>query len=215
MMRDSMLKEINFDNYRCFNKSKLSFKDLSIIVGKNNSGKSTIVEALRLISAASKKSKKAIYTTPAPSLGLPLANKGFKIDVQKLKIDLRGIRYFYNEDKNATINAIYSNGTKIVVYLNSEVAFACIYDDTGSLITRKKKAEEYEFDKIDILPQIGLIKENEPMLSKETIVTDKNTYLSSRHFRNELLINKEEYFSDFCEIVEATWSGLRIRDLCY
>ena len=40
-----MLKKIEFENYRCFQKTSLDFRDITIIVGKNNAGKSTIVEA--------------------------------------------------------------------------------------------------------------------------------------------------------------------------
>ncbi|MEO1333139.1 MAG: AAA family ATPase [Myxococcota bacterium] len=44
-----MLTELHLRNYRCFREHKLSFKDLTIVVGGNNAGKSTVVEALRLV----------------------------------------------------------------------------------------------------------------------------------------------------------------------
>ena len=47
-----MLKFLHLEDYRCFKDTKLEFKDLTIAVGKNNAGKSTIIEALRIISYA-------------------------------------------------------------------------------------------------------------------------------------------------------------------
>ena len=53
------IKDIELHNYRCFRKSKLTFKDRVIIVGKNNAGKSSLIEAIRLISYASRKAGSA------------------------------------------------------------------------------------------------------------------------------------------------------------
>lgn len=209
-----MIEKIEFENYRCYQKSQLKFKDLTVIVGKNNSGKSTIIEALRMVAMASKKVNSACYTYPPISLGIAANDKGFKIDVQKLKIDLRGIVYYYG-DSIAKITTFFKNKTRIVIYLNTEIAFACVYDDKNNLIKNKSVAKKYNFDCLGILPQIGLIKENEKRLSSETITTDKDTYLSSRHFRNELLFYKKEFFKEFQRMAERTWSGLRILDLNY
>ena len=34
-----MIKNIYLKNYRCFKDSKINFKDIAVIVGKNNAGK--------------------------------------------------------------------------------------------------------------------------------------------------------------------------------
>ena len=45
-----MIKKIKIKNFRCFENCEIDFKMLSILVGKNNAGKSTLIEALRLVS---------------------------------------------------------------------------------------------------------------------------------------------------------------------
>ena len=210
-----MLNKIEFENYRCFKKSSLDLRDIAIIVGKNNAGKSTIIEALRLIAAAGKKSKSAIYKESPKSLGIALNNEGFVIDPVKLRIDLRVIIHFYDENSIAKIIGYFSDGVIINIYLDTENIFAVITAPNGSIISRKTQAQQLSIDKIDILPQIGLIKENEKLLTEETVKSDKDTYLSSRHFRNELLLFKDEYFNDFKSIAEQTWPGLRIYDFEY
>lgn len=210
-----MLVKVEFENYRCFKKSSLDLRNIAIIVGKNNAGKSTIVEALRLIAAAGKKSKTAIYKTPPKSLGLALINNGFSIDSSKLKIDLHSVVHFYDEDNCAKITAHFQDGSKISIYLNTADVFAVIITPDGSIISRKAQARQLTIDKIDILPQIGLIKEKEKLLTEDTVKSDKDTYLSSRHFRNELLLFRDEYFEDFKSIAEMTWPGLRILEFKY
>ena len=210
-MEEYYLDKISLKNYRCFIDTSLKFKDLCIIVGKNNAGKSTLIEALRLISAAGKKSNKVNFTLAPAGMGFAAYDKGIKLDVDKLKIDLRSIVYFYH-DKVATLTAFFKDKTKIEIHLNTEIAFACLYDNDGQNIKKKSIAAKFKFNSISILPQIGLIKENEKLLAFDTIKSDEENYLSSRHFRNELWINRKEKFSSFIEIAMMTWEGLRIEE---
>ncbi|WP_323397444.1 ATP-dependent nuclease [Acetobacterium wieringae] len=210
-----MLKSVHFENFRCYKKMDLELKEISIIVGENNSGKSTVVEGLRLISAAGKKAKNAkSYTSPPNYFDLPKKTRGVKLDINKLRIDLRGIVYYYQQGI-AKVTAKFDDGSKIIVCLDTESAFSCIYDSEGKNIKYSKDANKYSFESIDILPQIGLIKENERKLTDVTITTNEDTYLSSRHFRNELLFYKDEKYEHFKKLAEHTWKGLEIIDLSY
>jgi predicted ATP-dependent endonuclease of OLD family len=193
----------------------MTLKDLTIIVGKNNAGKSTVIEALRMITTARNKSLTSMYVEPPRSLNLPAITRGFKLNTEKLRIDLRTVVYFYNEEVIAKITAHFSDKSHIEIYMHSEIAFACIYDQFGEQITSRSKAIACNFSNINILPQIGLIKENERKLNHDTVVADKETYLSSRHFRNELVLYRDKYYAEFCSLAETTWPGLRIRDLIY
>lgn len=68
-------------------------------------------------------------------------------------------------------------------------------------------------ESVDILPQIGLIKEIEKRLSSETVEIDRESYLSSRHFRNEVYQFKDEYWNEFVKMSEKTWEGLKIKEI--
>ena len=45
-----MLSEISLRNFKCFSRHTIPLRAITVIVGRNNAGKSTIVEALRLVS---------------------------------------------------------------------------------------------------------------------------------------------------------------------
>lgn len=208
-----MLKKIKLENYKCYKDSQINIKDLVIIVGKNNVGKSTLIEALRIISLAAKMCVHTSYKEAPKTLKLAKNIRGFRVPVERLKIDLRGAIYYYG-DEIAKITAYFDNQVKIVVYVNAEIAFATIEGLNNEIIKSTKKASELNIsDKIGILPQIGLIKENEKLLSYDTVTKDVDTYLSSRHFRNEIYLYKDKFFEDFKNMSEETWPGLRIKDL--
>ena len=46
------LKSISIKNYKCFKNVSFRLKDTNILIGENNAGKSTAVEALKLIAFA-------------------------------------------------------------------------------------------------------------------------------------------------------------------
>lgn len=210
-----ILEKLELENFKCYQKATIPFKNLSILVGENNAGKSCLIEALRLVSRAAQDAKRRVYINAPKEFDLPLNAKGFVIDTKKLKINLNIIIYYYAASKFAKITAFFGNKSKIVIYLNTNTAFAVIYDMDCKIVKTKQRANEIGVDVMAILPQIGPIRENEKLISYETVVGDKDTYLSSLHFRNEVWNWRKEYFNVFKEIAEKTWPGLHIDPITY
>lgn len=209
-----MIKNIHLENYRCFKNTTIQFKDISVIVGKNNAGKSSLIEALRMVALSVRKCAHTMYKDLPKEFGRPIREKGFRLDVEKLKIDLRGIVYRY-EDANAKIQVEFENGIKICIYANKSYVYAVLFDKEGKCIRSREKARKSVDFTVSILPQIGLIKENEKRLTTETVDRDRDTYLSSRHFRNEVYNYKQKYWEEFVELTQETWKGLRINTIEY
>lgn len=209
-MSKVILQKIQLENFKCYQKTTILFKDLTVIVGQNNAGKSCLIEALRLVAKAAQYAKRKTYISAPKEFDLPLNIKGFKIDTQKLKIDLNLIIYYYVSAKFAKVTAFFCNKSKIEIYLNNSNAFAVVYDDIGQVVKKQSQIADFDFNTICILPQIGPIRVDEKFLSPETVVGDKDTYLSSLHFRNEIYLWKDIYFAEFKRIAEDTWKGLEI-----
>ena len=112
-MSNILLKKLQLENFKCYKKATINFKEISIIVGENNAGKSCLIEALRLVSKAAQGSKKRVYVAPPNEFDLPAVIKGFPLDTQKLKIDLGIIIYFYNQAKYAKIIATFNEKSRI------------------------------------------------------------------------------------------------------
>ena len=208
-----LLRQIKFKNYRCFEESEISFRNTAIIVGQNNAGKSTIVEALRILSVVAQKFKQSNYLEVPRGLGLPLATRGIKVNLDNLKIDFRSIVYQYREEDGvvAELIAYFDEKIRIHIYLSSEISFATI-EASGQQIKNKAAAKKLPDIPLYIMPQIGLIREDEKRLSPDTVKAHMHTRLSSRHFRNELLLYRE-YFEEFRESAQMSWPGLRITNL--
>ena len=125
------------------------------------------------------------------------------------------IIYYYNSSKYAKITAYFFNKAKIEIYLNQTSAFAVLYDSEDKIVKSKQQAEKVRIETMGILPQIGPIRENEKLLSSDTVSGDKDTYLSSLHFRNEILMWRKEFFEEFKLNSESSWDGLHIEPIEY
>lgn len=209
-----MIKNIQLNNYRCFENTKINFKDIAVVVGKNNAGKSSLIEALRLIALSVSKGKRTTYKDLPQEFKLPKRDKGFRLESEKLKIDLRSIVYRYG-NLVAMITVKFTNDAKVCIFANEDHAYAVLYDKSGNCVKSKSKAKEIFPFNVSILPQIGLIKEVERKLTEETVEKDKESYLSSRHFRNEIFNYRQMFWKDFVQLAETTWTGLRIKEINY
>ncbi|GAB3026280.1 ATP-binding protein [Niabella terrae] len=204
-----MLKKLILENYRCFEKTEINFKDLTIIVGKNNAGKSTLIEALRILSLVVNRCKNINYTKRPAWLRLSDDLLGISPSLQNLDINVAGIIFMYREGP-AKIIATFENGTTINIFINDELdVFATIHNGHQINIESKKFAASLKLQDINILPQISPLLKEEPIIKYETVQKNLATYLSSRNFRNQLHYYRSE-FSKFKELSEITWQGLLI-----
>lgn len=216
-----MLEKIILQNFRCYLNHTIDFKRLTIVVGKNNAGKSTLVEALRLIAMASSRLKSSGYKNAPNWLELPKKSRGVITKTTYFDFNKENVSYFYNEGFS-TIIAIFSNEIKVTVHiqyvenLESEPEFFCtLQDRSGNYIQNRNEADFLKMPGINILPQISAVqKEEKKLASDEYILQNLTTNLSSLHFRNQLSLLVDN-MPKFRELIESSWSGVQIQQLEY
>ena len=205
-----MLKKFILENYRCFEKTEISFTDLSIIVGKNNAGKTTLIEALRILSIVVNRCGNIHYTKPPDWLEFDEPVLGIRPSISNLEISTRNIFFMYREGP-AKISAIFENNVSINIYIGEDAdVFACIYNAQGMNVESKRFAATLKLHTINILPQISPLLKIEQIVKTDTVQRNMFTYLSSRNFRNQLNLYPKE-FDKFKELSEKTWQGLEIK----
>lgn len=205
-----MIKQITLKNYRCFNEHKIEFKDVSIVVGKNNAGKSTLIEALRIVALVTNRYKHLPYKSAPNWMEGGKSIFGISPSLKGLEFSFRNIYHHYGEPP-AEINVVFLNLTKINVFIGGEnEIYAILYDNSGKIIRNKSEAVLCELPEINILPQIGPIKQREELLEPEYVKSNISSNLASIHFRNQLQYFPE-YFEEFVNLSQETWVDLRIR----
>lgn len=203
-----MIKEIIIENYRGYRKHTIEFTDLNIVVGKNNAGKTTLIEALRLISLVTKRYKKSAYQNVPKWLHIAKVNSGISISLNRIDFSYKNIFHSYSEPPSI-IQASFNNGTKIIIYFGGEQKFHVVLFDNESKICNKENVKRLELPILNILPQISPLLAEENVLNEDYVKLNIDSQTSSRHFRNQLGYFSE-YYEKFKNLIETTWDGIKL-----
>ena len=207
-----MLQRLELENYRGFSDHAFDLRETSVIVGYNNAGKSTIVEALRILGVITARLSRLNFSYPPAWTTLPLVEKGVAPAVDTLAIQFATISNRYSDDP-AKLRATFTSGEAIHVWLSSDAkVFALLKDAEGQAIRSKARTLRLDFPSIEVLPQISPLEQNERVLVENYVRRNFSTSLSSKHFRNQLKIDVASY-KRFRQLAEETWKGIQVKQL--
>ena len=185
-----MLKKLKLKNFRCFEDYEIEFDKFNVIVGKNNTGKSTLIDALKLVSNVR---RYASY------------RKNLELEPRDIPFSLTNLRYNYI-DTDSTIYSKFSDNTEIEVKFPIDGRpYANLFKDDTS-ISNKTLIKMYFEDSVGIIPPIGVFEESENLGDEKYIRSILVSHLTQRHFRN-IWHYFDEGFEDFKNIIEETWLG--------
>src|SRR3712207_4024636 len=111
-----MLQQITFRNYRGFSEHTIPLKSETVIVGRNNAGKSTVIEGFRLASVVIERYKNLTYKPPPSWLELPRRYRGVQPSALSLNLVSQNMFHRYQAPP-ATIEVRFSAGQRVTIYL--------------------------------------------------------------------------------------------------
>ncbi|MGA2809608.1 MAG: AAA family ATPase [Terracidiphilus sp.] len=205
-----MLRQLRMQNFRCFDDHTVLFEPNVVAVGKNNAGKSSLVEALRLVAAVINRRGAQFVSTPR-WLDLSRFRKGIAPGISQLGLNLNGVFHRYGNPP-ATITATFRQGAIVNVYVGREETIFATIQANSEWIDSAAKFLDLKLPWINVLPQIGPLLTEEYRLTDERVVAHLTSRLSSRHFRNQLL-RMDSLFMEFKALAEETWHGLSINPI--
>jgi energy-coupling factor transporter ATP-binding protein EcfA2 len=188
----------------------LPFRSTTVVVGRNNAGKSTVVEALRLVSVVLARHLSLGFKEP--NWGeLPRAEVGVEPSVKNMEINFETLFYQYG-DPPAIIDAKFANQASLTVYVGPERLHAVIRDSNGRPARTRGAAAALGLPRVAILPQVAPLARREVILSSDYVRTSVSSSLAPLHFRNQLNVFAD-LFPQFQELADETWPGLQVQEL--
>lgn len=202
-----MLRQLRLQNLRCYKDHSFTFEHHSVVVGRNNAGKSTLVEALLIL--ATVLGKRGRTFKPAPSwLGLSRFRRCVAPSLEFLNLNLRTVFHRYS-DPPATITATFTGGTVVTVYIGREERVYATVEGSRGWAETPLQLQQLDIPPVHALAQLGPLRMEEPLLEPEYVREWMFSRLSSLHFRNQLKL-MPVHFRDFKDLAERTWRGLRV-----
>ncbi len=199
------ITSVRFTNFKAFANFSISLDRMNILVGPNNSGKSTVIGAFRVLAMGL---RTAARRKPEFFGGRHIA-RGYRIPRASIPISLENAQTDY-QDVEATVTFRISNGNSLQLSFSSEGDDCFLYPLTaeGEPVTKAKFSRQFPISLL-VVPVLGPVEHEEPIVKKETVDKNLATHRASRNFRNYWYHYPNE-FADFRKQVTATWPGMEI-----
>jgi energy-coupling factor transporter ATP-binding protein EcfA2 len=191
---------VDFSRFKVFDTFSIQLRHFNILVGPNNSGKSTILAAFRILAAAMRKAgSRKPETVPGPQG----QTGGYIIDLGAISVAEENIFYNYDETEAATIKFTLSNTNALLLYFPERGSCYLIPDAQGRPIQSPAVFKSQFNCLIGFVPILGPVEHNEKLFDKEAARLALFNYAASRNFRN-IWYHYPERFDEFRSALSQT-----------
>ena len=194
---------IDFHHFKAFSAFTLHLKHFNILVGPNNSGKSTILAAFRILAAAM---RKANTRKPEIIPGPRGDTFGYVIDLNTISVAEENIFYNYDESEAATVSFELSNKNKLLLYFPEQGKCYLLVETQGKPVRTPSNFKTSCNCPIGFVPILGPVEHNEPLYEPEAARLALFNYRAARNFRN-IWYHYPEKFDEFRTILAQHGPG--------
>jgi energy-coupling factor transporter ATP-binding protein EcfA2 len=200
-----MFKTVRFRNFKSLKDFTVHLRAVNVLVGPNNAGKSTVLDAFRAVTAALNFASRHL---PQRIEVKKETTVGYEIPISLIPISLANIHSDYQTDQETSVTFTLDNGNDLVLDF---------YDNSRCVLTvdaKQRTATTSQFKKnfpisIYSFPTLGPLEEEELLLTDKYVVESVGTRRSHRMFRN-IWYRWTNEFPLFQALVEQTWEGVTI-----
>lgn len=206
------LCSVHLENFRGFRDHTVSLSPATVLVGQNNAGKSTFIDALRILAIAVRRATSARYVQPPDWLGSKVATGfGYKISFETIDFDFSNVQYNHNRHDPAVLQLQYTSGVVVKVWLgvSAQENFCQVLTDGGVAASSSSGQSALDIAGIYVMPPIQPLIAHEKRISKTRIEEFMFGRLASRHFRNQLY-EKTAAYRSWKALLQETWPTVAV-----
>jgi len=196
---------IEFRNYKAFKHYSVSLQAMNVLVGPNNCGKSTVIDAFKILSVALRKAR---AKKPDVVSGPDGRAYGYELSTDVVAVSLENSHNDYSEAET-TITFRVTNGNRLQLYFPKNGGCRLLPIPDGKAVTTVAAFKAAYPITVAVVPVLGRVEHEEALVQKETVQRNIETHLASRHFRNYWYYYPQD-FDEFSRQVATTWPGMQI-----
>jgi predicted ATP-dependent endonuclease of OLD family len=201
------LRRIELTNFKCFPRYSVTLTEGNVLLGPKNSGKSTIIDAVRCLGGALRFARTRKPQLVADHSGAPVM--GFDIPDGSIPVSVTNIANEYS-DASAVAKFTFENQESLTLQLHPERATRLVINAVASPRSRPAFQKLYPA-RIVIVPPLGPFEPTERFLDDDYVRAQESSRLSYRHFRNIWLRKSTGEFDEFAGLVHATWPEVEVK----
>lgn len=197
---------VRFSHYKAFKSFVIHLHEFNVLVGPNNSGKSTIVGAFRILHEGLRKAR---AKSPERIEVDGVVTMGYKLSIEDLPVAAENIFHNYDDSQSATVTFKLSNDSVLKLHFPERgVCLMVAEPKTGAVRSPRDFRTLFDVD-VAFVPILGPVDQREQLYAKEAARLALMTSGASRNFRN-IWYHYPEDFDKFRELVQTTWPGMDI-----
>ncbi len=201
-----MITSVQFDNFKSFKKYSVALRNFNVLIGPNNSGKSTILDAFRILSGAYRYASRLNPRT----VMLPNDEMGYGYEIPESSIPI-------------VIEHVHTDYTD----LPTTISFRCVGDKyldlkffkdrqpylllrTSGRLPTTSSAFKREFPlSLSIIPPLGPLEHEEGLNEPDYVNRYKGSHRAPGLLRN-IWYHDKTNFDKFNKLVEESWPGMNV-----
>jgi predicted ATPase len=194
-----LIKRLDLRNFKGFRRFTVHFRGDAFLVGPNNAGKSTLIEALRVCAQMLRQSRRrspqeAFSDGTRMVMGYPFDPDSFDLVAENLRYEFRRseTRIELQFAGQHRLRAVWPAQEEESEGPGAETGFFYLEHPDGRQPTRPKEVRE-SFPPVGLVPVLSPVEPNEEVLTEAYVRKNLDARLASRHFRNQLLLLKTEW----------------------
>ncbi|MFY0529522.1 ATP-dependent nuclease [Archangium gephyra] len=197
---------IHFENFKALVSYRVPLQRMNVLVGANNSGKSTVIAAFRALAAGLRAAR---ARSPTPHEGPDERTRwGWSIPVDELPISVENVHSDYN-DRSSTVTFQLSNKNRLLLWFPADGGCFLFHESEGAAIQTPSAFRKAFPVTVGVVPVLGPVEHEERLVEPETVTRGLATHRASRHFRS-FWHHFPEQFEEFAALVRETWPGMEI-----
>jgi len=197
---------ISFRNYKALRQYSVSLNGFNILVGPNNSGKSTILGAFRILAEGM---RKASARNPEFLSLRGEESWGYRVPLDELPLAMENVFSNYDDTHPAIIDFRLSSGNRLELrFPETNICYMICKTQGRPVRSTADFKREYKAS-VGFVPVLGPVEHDEPLYQKEAARRALLTHRASRNFRN-IWYHYPENFQQFRDLIRSTWPGMDI-----
>jgi energy-coupling factor transporter ATP-binding protein EcfA2 len=200
------ITRVQFKHFKAFENYSISLQDINILTGPNNSGKSTILNAFRVLAAgvrrANARNAEVVVGPSGPTWG-------HVVSTEDIPMSFENVHTNYDKTQHSTVVFTLTNGKSLTLYFSADGQCILIPDNARSVRSPSTFKKEFPI-LVDFVPVLGPLEHDEPRVELSTVQRNLATHRASRNFRNYWRFFPDD-FQRFAELLRSTWSGMDIQ----
>lgn len=198
------IDEIRFRHFKAFPDFVVPLNETNVLVGPNNSGKSTVVGALRALAAGLQTARSRRPDSLRPH------QPGYRVPEEGIPISLENAKTDFDPTGEAHVRFVLSNGNRLALRFPEDGGCLLIPEIDGPPIRDAADFKRSFPVSVAHVPVLGPVEHDEPLVLRATVLRGLTTHRASRQFRSYWWYERER-FDEFRAMLRRTWRGFDIR----